>query len=192
MEKEVKIAIVTGIFAVLVTAIQYGMPDIPGLRTPPVNDPPINTSKDGATTPTVIPNVTTATVASENKLPGLQNLTPDKTNEPPKLNDLYSDRESPQDARTDITWTAKASDPNNDSLEYKFLLERTSPPKGVKLVRDWAPNNTWTWKTTDEDIGSYRVQVQVRDGKHLGTSYDDVKNEGCTIEQNKTTYRGFL
>ncbi|HPE50352.1 MAG TPA: hypothetical protein PLS83_02520, partial [Methanothrix soehngenii] len=44
-------------------------------------------------------------------------------NNPPELVDLASDLASPQIAGAAVTFTAAASDPENDTLEFMFLLD---------------------------------------------------------------------
>jgi hypothetical protein len=105
----------------------------------------------------------------------------DNTNAPPVLNYLTSDKTSPQDAGTIITWTANASDPDGDPVLYRFFLND-------KPMMDWATDNRWTWATNDVDIGSNRIEVQVRDGKHASPSgLDDVRSAGFTLNTHATT-----
>jgi len=98
---------------------------------------------------------------------------PEKANKPPKLISLTSDKLSPQDAGTTITWTAKARDPEDDQIFYKFFL-RDDP------VTNWT-KNTWVWTTTENDEGDNKIEVQIRDGKHaLLNGFD------CNIVANFT------
>ena len=96
-------------------------------------------------------------------------------NQPPVIASMVSDKSSPQDAGTSITWTVKASDPENGSLLYRFLLRG-------KTVSEWSSANSWTWTTTSEDIGENQIEVQVRDGKHaLINGFDDRKTSNFDI-----------
>ena len=88
-------------------------------------------------------------------------------NQPPDLVSLNPDHPSPQDAGTDIVWTASASDSERDPVLYRFLLNG-------RPVTDWNIENTWTWETAEDDEGENRLEVQVRDEKNAGPNdFDD-------------------
>jgi hypothetical protein len=89
---------------------------------------------------------------------------PIASNAPPVLNDLTSDKAGTQEVSTVITWTADAADPDDDQILYRFFLN--DEPK-----TDWITGNSWTW--TPDQVGSYLVQVQVRDRKHAGPNESD-------------------
>jgi len=80
-------------------------------------------------------------------------------NRPPQVTGLVASPESPQVAGTPVVWSASATDPDGDALEYQFLLDGN-------VVKDWSGDNTWRWSTTDADVGSHSVTVVVRDGKN--------------------------
>jgi hypothetical protein len=80
-------------------------------------------------------------ITAPNSLPVIASLTPDK--------------QSPQDVGAQITWTATASDPENDPRVYRFLL-RGQP------VTDWTAANAWTWTATAEMLGT--TQLRCRSG----------------------------
>ena len=106
---------------------------------------------------------------------------PEKANKPPKLISLTSDKTSSQDAGMPITWTAKAKDPDNDQIFYKFLLNDNH-------VTNWTKNNTWVWNTTNDDVGENQIEVQVRDGKYghaLPNEFDDQKVDSFNITEPK-------
>ncbi len=94
-------------------------------------------------------------------------------NEPPMIIDLTSDKTSPQEAGTIITWTADAEDPDGDQVLYRFFLDD-------EPMTNWTAVNRWAWTAPyyRPDIsGSYQVEVQVRDGKHAEFSgLDDRKS----------------
>jgi hypothetical protein len=103
------------------------------------------------------------------------------TNSPPFLNYLTSNKTSPQDTGAIITWTADATDPDDDSVLYRFFLND-------KPITDWATDNMWIWKTNDVDVETNRIEVQVRDGKHADTSgLDDMRSAGFTLNPHATT-----
>ncbi|MDD4651036.1 MAG: hypothetical protein PHQ34_02285 [Methanothrix sp.] len=87
-------------------------------------------------------------------------------NETPVIESLSLDKESPQEAGAVITWTAEAHDPENDLLFYRFLLNG-------RPMTEWTSNNIWIWESTDKDEGTNQIDVQVRDGKHSGSSACD-------------------
>ncbi|MEM0498692.1 MAG: hypothetical protein QW781_04235, partial [Methanothrix sp.] len=78
-------------------------------------------------------------------------------NRPPQVMGLFASPEPPQVAGTLVMWSASASDPDGDALQYQFLLDGS-------VVRDWSGDNTWAWSTTEVEAGSHSVTVAVRDG----------------------------
>ena len=105
----------------------------------------------------------------------------EKTNKPPKLISQTSDKTSPQDSGAAITWTAKAKDPDNDQIFYKFFLNDNH-------VTNWTKNNTWIWTTTDNDTGVNQIEVHIRDGKYghaLQNGFDDRKTSNFDITESK-------
>ena len=98
-------------------------------------------------------------------------------NGPPTIDNLTSDKTSPQDAGTAINWTANAVDPDGDLILYKFLLDG-------RPMTPWAEDETWTWMPGQ--AGHYRVEVQVRDAKHASPDeQDDRREESFTINEPK-------
>jgi hypothetical protein len=94
-------------------------------------------------------------------------------NLPPTITDLVADTESPQDVGSVITWTAEATDPDNDPIVYRFFLNEES-------MTDWQTQNKWAWTTSE--AGSYRIEAQVRDGKHAGPNeLDDRRSDDIEI-----------
>lgn len=84
-------------------------------------------------------------------------------NVPPVITSLTSDKSSPQEAGTVILWTANASDPDGDLIQYKFYLN------GLPAT-NWQLSNQWPWITFE---GEFQVEVQVRDGMHAGPNETD-------------------
>jgi hypothetical protein len=119
----------------------------------------------GAPSPTLddIGNINN-TIYIENN-PGYKNATESDQdmlptpNRPPTLFHLESDKKSPQNEGTQITWTAYASDPDGDNILYRFFLNG-EPQTG------WVTDNSWTWATTEDDIGDKQIEVHIRDGEH--------------------------
>ena len=100
-------------------------------------------------------------------------------NKLPRLINLTSDKTSHQEAGAIVTWTAKANDPEDDRILYRFFLNDDAMTK-------WINDNKWVWKTTDNDIGDNQIKVVVRDGKHAGMdSFDGNKVASFSIEEPK-------
>ncbi|HSD57157.1 MAG TPA: hypothetical protein VLB04_03165, partial [Methanotrichaceae archaeon] len=103
-------------------------------------------------------------------------------NRPPVVTALAPDKPSPQYAGAPIKWTATASDPERDTLLYRFWLKGPSTGNAWKIVQDWSPLSQWTWATTPADIGDFSVYVYVRDGKHVGPGgYDSAVGRPYTL-----------
>lgn len=76
-----------------------------------------------------------------------------------------------------IDFTVLANDPEGDSLEYRFAVQR--PGGSAETRQDWSDQNTWQWEVGAQDFGvDLRVVVSVRDddklnpfGELLGDDY---------------------
>ncbi|MDM7934307.1 MAG: SdrD B-like domain-containing protein, partial [Methanothrix sp.] len=88
---------------------------------------------------------------------------------------LTSDKSSPQRAGTPIVWTAGATDPDGDPLQYRFFVRGPTPSHTVRADTGYSPSNTWTWSTIGYAPGTYSVEVWIRDGEHAGPGSYDVK-----------------
>ena len=75
----------------------------------------------------------------------------------PTLTALTPDKESPQVTGTVVTWTAVATDPESDPLEYQFALDGNA-------AQDWSASPTWSW--TADQVGTHTIEVKIRDGQH--------------------------
>lgn len=95
-----------------------------------------------------------------------------KENEPPKIESLTASPPSPQEAGKEVTWTAKANDPDNEKISYRFFLNDIA-------VTDWQLKNQWVWKIpAEEAAGSKKIEVRVIDDYHSNRSgWDDRKIE---------------
>jgi hypothetical protein len=96
-------------------------------------------------------------------LPYIQNFIIDQ---PPVISDLIPTPHEPQFDGTPITWMAKASDPNRDTIYYKFEL--SGPSTGMQYVvkQNWSEKSQWIWNSTDSDTGINYIQVSVKDKKY--------------------------
>ena len=89
-------------------------------------------------------------------------------NQIPVIDSLTANVGSPQFAGIVITWTTSATDPENDQLLYKFFLNGTSTNNKLEEKTGWISTNTWTWTTSQADVGSNQIEVWVRDRNHAG------------------------
>ena len=104
---------------------------------------------------------------------------PEKSNKPPKLIGLNSDKPTPQEAGTAVTWIAEAKDPDKDQVLYRFFINDES-------ATNWSKDNKWTWITEDEDIGENQVEVRIRDEKHKGPNrFDNNKVVSFNVTSQK-------
>lgn len=108
----------------------------------------------------------------------------EKSIEPPKLTSFGPERDSPQKVGTTIRWTARAQDPDDETLYYKFLLMGPSTGGSWDAVQDWRTQSWWDWDPSE--AGSYQVQVEVRDGDHSGPQgRDDSRSARYEIEEKE-------
>ena len=96
-------------------------------------------------------------------------------NLPPTNPTLASNLASPQRAGTPVIWTAGASDPEGDPLQYRFIVRGPTPSTAVRADTGYSPSNVWTWSTVGYAPGSYQIEVWIRDGNHADQSGFDVK-----------------
>jgi hypothetical protein len=103
-------------------------------------------------------------------------------NYPPTIESLNADQTSPQEAGKVITWTAVASDRDNDYLFYRFFING-------EPATSWTDSNTWAWRTTESDIGDNQITVHVRDGNHAtSVAYDYSKINSFKIIPRISSY----
>jgi len=96
-----------------------------------------------------------------------------RPNSPPTITTFMADKTGPQEAGSVITWTVEAEDPDGDMVLYRFLLDD-------EPMTDWRAENIWIWKASE--TGTYRIEAQVRDGKHAGPNgMDDRKSANFEI-----------
>jgi len=84
-------------------------------------------------------------------------------NNKPIIGIFESDISSPQNIGTAIKWTAFATDPESDSIYYRFCIKGPSTNNNWQVVSDWSTRETWIWKTSPSDLGDNQIMVQVRD-----------------------------
>jgi predicted metal-dependent enzyme (double-stranded beta helix superfamily) len=105
-------------------------------------------------------------------------------NQPPVNPTLTPDKAEPQTAGTSITWTASATDPDDDTLSYQFWIRGPSTGGSWTIMQSWSTGNTWTWSTSSADIGDTDISVWIRDGHHEPTEKYDLEKvySGYTIQ----------
>ena len=105
-------------------------------------------------------------------------------NQPPVNPTLTPNKPEPQYAGTSITWTASATDPEGDTLYYRFWIKGPSTGNSWYMKRDWSTDNTWTWHTSTADIGDTDISVWIRDGHHEPPDKYDLEKiyHGYSIE----------
>ena len=100
--------------------------------------------------------------------------------QPPLINELVAAPDSPQIAGATITWTTDATDPEGDKKIYKYFLN------GIPKT-DWSKDNAWIWSTSEKDIRTNTIEVQIRDGKHAGPNGCDDHKLASFIIFSQTT-----
>jgi len=110
----------------------------------------------------------------------------------PAINSLTPSLSSPRGAGTRIDFICLASDPDNDPLLYRFILNGPGTAGKAKIVQDWSAKNAWSWTPGREEIGTNIIEVQVRDGNHAGPgSYDAHASVSFAVSSNTApTARG--
>ena len=99
------------------------------------------------------------------------------SNQPPSIISLSPSVSSPQEVGASITWTAQAIDPENDSIYYQFWISGPRTGDEWQMIQNWSQNSTWTWWTSQNDVGTSDVQLRIRDGLHANSSDMDDFNE---------------
>jgi hypothetical protein len=107
-----------------------------------------------------------------------------RVNSKPSLLSLKSNRQSPQDKGVKVTWTAKSSDPDMDTVLYQYVLKGPSTEYQWLPMTDWTTNNVWIWNTGQSKAGIYLIEVWIRDGYHADVeNSDDSKGTSFVVMQ---------
>jgi len=107
-----------------------------------------------------------------------------RMNSEPTLLSVKSDRQSPQDKGVKVTWTAKGSDPDKDTILYQYVLKGPSTEEQWLPMTTWTTNNVWTWDTGQAKAGIYLIEVWIRDGYHADVdNSDDTKRMPYVVMQ---------
>ena len=67
----------------------------------------------------------------------------------------------PQLPGTVLVWTVEASNPGNEQMLYDFQLMGPSTDGRLRDMTGWIEDNTWTWNTSDADVGENKIEVLV-------------------------------
>jgi hypothetical protein len=123
-------------------------------------------------------------ISAEYAIKSIEGIGGVKANFKPSLLSLKSDRQSPQDLGAKVIWTAKASDPDKDTILYQYVLKGPSTGDQWLPVSLWTTDNVWTWDTAQIKAGIYIIEVRTRDGYHADVeNSDDSKNTAYIIKQ---------
>ena len=96
-------------------------------------------------------------------------------NLPPTNPTLVSNLASPRMVGTPVIWTAGATDPEGDTLQFRFFVRGPTPSPAVRADTGYSTNNVWTWSTVGYAPGPYQIEVWIRDGNHAGSAGFDIK-----------------
>ncbi|MCW3975680.1 MAG: hypothetical protein NWE86_05505, partial [Candidatus Bathyarchaeota archaeon] len=93
-----------------------------------------------------------------------------QANQPPFIINLFPNNLWPITAGTSVIWTCIATDPDDDVLYYRYWLRK---PDGTwHIMRDWDPDERWTWIPDSSCVGNCKIVVWLRDGEH-SAEWDD-------------------
>ena len=75
---------------------------------------------------------------------------------------LNFNQPNPSVVGTNVVITGSGSNCGSGTLEYKFLIKKSTDPNYVTL-RDWSTQGVWTWYTDADDGGDYYFLLFVRE-----------------------------
>lgn len=102
------------------------------------------------------------------------------------IQNLISDRPSPQSPGSVIVWSVEASNPDNVKMLYNFLLTGPSTGGQLKDETGWIAERSWTWNTTDADAGENQIVVRAMRAGSSGFEDSEVQSYViATNSQNK-------
>jgi hypothetical protein len=112
-----------------------------------------------------------------------------ESNGPPVTTGISSNASSLTYMGDAIKFVSRASDPEDNPIEYKFLLKGPYTDNVWRTMTNWSKSKAWTWYTKPcYPSGKYAVQALVRDKKHsLLDEGDDPNPEtiSANIDLNK-------
>lgn len=68
---------------------------------------------------------------------------------------------SPQSPGSSIIWMAEASSSGNEPMLYDFQLSGPSTGGEFRDMTGWSGQSSWTWNTTEADVGDNQIRVLV-------------------------------
>jgi len=77
---------------------------------------------------------------------------------------LSPSAESPQEAGSKVVWIASASPA--EGLQYRFLVNGPGTGDAWRDMTGWSAKNSFSWQTSEQDIGDSTVKVQIRGGRN--------------------------
>jgi len=98
-------------------------------------------------------------------------------NQLPSIISFEPTLDSPQQIGMPIGWQVTASDPDNDTIYYKFWLNGPKTGGTWQILQDWSLANTCYWRTDEKDVGQSGIRVWIRDGKHADAEDMDASKE---------------
>jgi large repetitive protein len=105
-------------------------------------------------------------------------------NAKPGIISLKSDRQSPIEPGTGVTWTASASDPEKDTILYQYWLKGPSTEEQWVAMTPWTTSRVWKWDTAQMRAGIYTFEARIRDGYHADAEgSDDSERAPYVIKQ---------
>lgn len=88
-------------------------------------------------------------------------------NRPPGVTGIAPDDGDVVNEGDELTVSITASDPNQDTLLYRFLINNV-------VKQDWQSGSFWNYKFTANDIGLNKIRAEVTDGMRT-TASDEVE-----------------
>jgi len=77
------------------------------------------------------------------------------------IQSLNPDKPSPQSPGVAIVWKVEATNPNNEEMQYSYLLKGPATGNMFLDKTGWIRESAWTWNTTVEDAGENQIEVRV-------------------------------
>ena len=104
-------------------------------------------------------------------------------NELPSISSLTAIPASQAEEGDDVVIICSASDPEGDSVSYRFLVNGPGTGGTWRDLSGWIARNSFTWHTQHADIGNSSIKCQILDGKHAGAGgYDDEATTACSVQ----------
>ena len=111
--------------------------------------------------------VTLVSVATADKNATIQSINPDKP--------------SPQSPGEAITWKVEASNPDNVLMLYNFRLMGPSTDGQLIDKTGWIAESSWTWNTTEADVGENQIEVRVMRNGSVASEDSNAQNYAIVV-----------